>query len=62
MYFVILSGRIFSFNGVVQLVFDIIFTESEEIMEKSVQENGADNGTYEESHSYDESFKGIFLS
>ena len=46
----------------VQLVFDIIFTESEEIMEKSVQENEADNGAYEESHSYDESFKGIFLS
>ena len=49
------------------LVFDIIFiekrfTESEKIMETSVQKNRADNGAYEESHSYDKSFKGIFLS
>lgn len=63
MDFVILSERIFSFNGVDQLMFDIFieqsFTESQEIMETNVQENGAGNGAYEESHSYHESFKGI---
>ena len=37
------------------------FTESQEIMETSVQENVPDNGAYEESHSYDESFKGIYF-
>ena len=65
MNFVILSERIFSFNDVDQLMFDVFieqsFTESQEIMETSVQENVADNGAYEESHSYDESFKGIYF-
>ena len=62
MDFVIISEKIFSFNGVDQLMFDIFieqsFTESQEIMETNVQENGAGKGAYEESHSYHESFKG----
>ena len=37
-------------------MFDIFieqsFTESQEIMETNVQENGAGNGAFEESHSY----------
>ena len=63
MDFVILSERIFSFNGMDQLMFDIFieqsFTKSQEIMKTNVQENGPGSGAYEESHSYHESFKGI---